>query len=126
MATPILKAEDIARRVDVDPRLREGSCEETVLPPLAAFVHPWREVFGFLLAPLDLDDVNAECHSEQEKRLSSLRKWKERHGTEATYAELINALLKNGSVDKAEALCRHIQTISNEQGKCCNLVPFSN
>lgn len=126
MTTPLHKAEDVAHRLDVDPRLLEGSCEEAVLPSLATFVHPWREVFGFLLAPLDLDDVNAECRTEQEKRLSSLRKWKERRGTKATYAELINALLNNGNVDKAEDLCRHIQTISKEQGKCCNLVSFSN
>lgn len=125
MAATLLKAEDIARQLDVDPHLLEGSCEEGVLPSLVTFVHPWREVFGFLLAPIDLDDVNAECRSEQEKRLSSLRKWKERRGTEATYAELTNALLNNGSVDKAEALCLHIQTISKEQGKCCNLVTFS-
>lgn len=114
------KAENVARRLDVDPRLLERPCDERVLPSLATFVHPWREVFSFLLAPLDLDDVNSECISEQQKRLSSLRKWKERRGTEATYAELINALLENGSVDKAENLCLHIQTISKEPGKCCD------
>ena len=116
MATPLLKAENIARRLDVDPRLLEKSCEETVLPSLATFVDPWREVFSFLLAPLDIDDIHSECVSGQERRLSSLRKWKERRGTEATYAQLINALLKNGNVDKAESLCLHIQTISKERG----------
>ena len=68
------------------------------------FVHPCREVFAYLLAPIDLDDMDSENagRSEQTKRKASLRKWKVKCGARATYSVLITSLLKNGDVQNAE------------------------
>ena len=83
---------------------------EALLPSLANFVHPWREVFAYLLAPIDLDDIDSENadRSEQTKRLASLRKWKVKCGAKATYVVLITSLLKNGDVQNAENICQQV------------------
>ena len=98
--------QEIAARVGLDAEELERPCEEGLFPSFANFVHPWRVVFADLLAPIDLDDVDLECHSEQEKRLGCLRKWKARCGAGATVGVVIESVLKSGSVDNAESMCR--------------------
>ena len=100
----------IALRLGLDEKELNKSCDEALLPSLANFVHPWREVFAYLLAPIDLDDIDSEnaSHSEQTKRLASLRKWKVKCGAKATYGVLITSLLKNGDVQNAENICQHL------------------
>ena len=100
----------IALRLGLDVKELDRSCDETLLPSLANFVHPWREVFAYLLAPIDLDDVDSEnaSRSEQMKRLASLRKWKVKCGAKATYGVLITTLLNNGDVRNAENVCQQL------------------
>ena len=97
---------DIAARVGLDAKELERPCEEGLFPSFANYVHPWRLVFFDLLAPIDLDDVDVECHSEQEKRLGCLCKWKARKGAGATVGSVVDSVLRNGSVDSAESMCR--------------------
>ena len=97
---------EIAARIGLDTKELERSCEEGLFPSFANFVHPWRLVFADLLAPINLDDVDLECHSEQEKRLGCLRKWKAKRGAGATVGVVIESVLKSGSVDNAESMCR--------------------
>ena len=103
-------SETIAIRLGLDVKELEKSCDEALLPSLANFVHPWREVFAYLLAPLDLDDIDSENagRSEQTKRLASLRKWKVKCGGKATYGVLITTLLNNGDVRNAENICQQL------------------
>ena len=101
--------QEIAARVGLDAKELEKPCEEGLFPFFANYVHPWCLVFSDLLAPIDLDDVNLECNSEQEKRLACLRKWKARRGVQATVGALIGSVLRNaGSVDNAESMCRRL------------------
>ena len=104
----------IALRLGLDVKELDKSCDEALLPSLANFVHPWREVFAYLLAPIDLDDIDSENagRSEQTKRIASLRKWKVKCGARATYGMLITSLLKNGDVQNAENICRELMTSS--------------
>ena len=106
--------EDIAARVGLDAKELDKPCEESLLPSLANFVHPWRLIFSYLLGQIDLDDVESENsgRSEQEKRLACLRKWKVRCGARATCGVIVNALLKNGNLEGAEGMCRHLQEIT--------------
>ena len=101
-----ISPQEIAARVGLDAKELERPCEEGLFPSFANFVHPWRLVFADQLAPVDLDDVDLECHSEQEKRLGCLRKWKARRGAGATVGVVIESVLKSGSVDNAESMCR--------------------
>ena len=106
--------EDIAARVGLDAKELDKPCEESLVPSLANFVHPWRLIFSYLLGQIDLDDVESENsgRSEQEKRLACLRKWKVRCGARATCGVIVNALLKNGNLEGAEGMCRHLQEIT--------------
>ena len=118
-------SQDVAARVGLDAKELDKPCEESLLPSLANFVHPWRLVFSYLLGQIDLDDVESENsgRSEQEKRLACLRKWKVRCGARATCGVIINALLRNGDVENAEALCRHLLqdvTQSKQEGRRAN------
>ena len=108
----------IALRLGLDVKEVHKSCDETLLPSLANFVHPWREVFAYLLAPIDLDDIDNENvgRSEQTKRLASLWKWKIKCGARATYGELITSLLKNGDVQNAENICQQLLEKRGENG----------
>ena len=98
--------QEIAARVGLHAKELERPCEEGLFPSFANFVHPWRLVFADQLAPVDLDDIDLEYHSEQEKRLGCLRKWKARRGARATVGVVIELVLKSGSVDNAESMCR--------------------
>ena len=106
----------IAFRLGLDVKELDKSCDEFLLPFLANFVHPWREVFAYLLAPIDLDDIDSENagRSEQTKRLAGLRKWKVKCGAKATYGVLIASLLKNGDVQNAENICLQIMNSGNK------------
>ena len=106
----------IALRLGLDVKALDKPCDEFLLPFLANFVHPWREVFAYLLAPIDLDDIDSENagRSEQTKRLASLRKWKVKCGAKAMYGVLIASLLKNGDVHNAENICLQIKTSGNK------------
>ena len=103
-----------AARVGLDTKELDKPCEKSLLPSLGNFVHPWRLIFSYQLAQIDLDDVESENsgRSEQEKRLACLRKWKVRCGARATRGVIVNALLKNGDVEGAESMCRHLQEIT--------------
>lgn len=85
-------------------------CEDIFLSFLANFVHPWREVFTFLLTPVELDDIDSENdgRSEHIKRITALHKWKDKNGHEATYKILVMALLNIGKVDQAETMCSQL------------------
>ena len=110
----------IALRLGLDVKELDKSCDEFLLPSLANFVHPWREVFAYLLMPIDLDDIDSENagRSEQTKRLASLHKWKVKCGARATYGELITSLLKNGDVQNAENVCRQIMISLQDSSEC--------
>ena len=83
-------------------------CEECLFPLLADFIDQWRLVFSSLLSGVELDDVDKENQSEQEKRVAALRKWKARRGSEATYDILLEAILISGRMDQAELLCQFL------------------
>lgn len=112
----IVSPQDIANKVGLGAKELSKPCEESLFPLLADFVHPWRLVFASLLNVIDLDDVESENtgHSEQEKRIAALHRWKTRNGNRATYELLLKAVLNSGKVDCAESMC---QMLLDEQGE---------
>ena len=117
---------DIATRVGLDANELDKPCEESLLSSLANFVHPWRLILSCHLDQIDLDDVESENRgrSEQEKRLACLRKWKVRCGARATCGVIVNALLKNGNLEGAEGMCRHLQeiTVTKQEGRSAKAI----
>ena len=84
----------------------------------------WREV-----APLcgiktnEIDDIELDYRTEQEKRVGFLKTWKKRSAYEATYFCLIQALLKISEADEAWKVCTHLKGklygLIYRQGKGC-------
>ena len=110
--------QDVAAMVGLPAEKLDKPCEESSLPSLAKFVHPWRHVFSYLLDTVDLEDVESENNGrpEQMKRLDCLRKWKAKCGAQATYGAVVKSVLESGRVDNAEVICRHLlQVLEVEQ-----------
>ena len=113
------RALSIAAKVGLGAKELSKPCDDRLFSLLANFVHPWRLIFSPLLSEVDLDDVAEEnqSRSEQKKRVAALRMWKKRKGHEATYDVLVKAVLDNGNVDQAEALCQLLALqLQSEQG----------
>ena len=56
-----------------------------------------------------VNDIDHLAIDEDEKRLKFLQTWKRAKGSDATYEELINALLKIGCLKDAESVCRILE-----------------
>ena len=63
------------------------------------------------------DIENKQGHSEQDKRERFFLKWQEVRGSEATYAALVNALLKAKYEKGANYLCKVLQVSATREGK---------
>ena len=105
-----ISPEQVAESLGLDAKRLEEQCDESFFPFLRNLVHPWRLVFSNLLAPVDIEDMDAEYSGrpEEEKRLGCLRKWKVRVGAQATFRVIVEAVLSSGSLANAEAICQHL------------------
>ena len=101
-----ISAEEVANEVGLAADELSKPCDSTVIPSLADCFSEWRVLFESLLSELDLDDVDKENATKEEKRIAALRKWKARNGSEATYKVLVGVLLKKGERYQAESLCK--------------------
>ena len=68
----------------------------------------WRSLPSHLKMPtITSDDVDRETsHNEEEKRLKFFKKWKQERGSDATYKELIHALITIKCRQDAEVVCK--------------------
>ena len=105
-----ISPDEVAAPLGVDSKELDKPCTETSFSSITDLVHPWRLVFADLLCQTDLDDVDRDSHSQPEKRLGCLRKWRSRCGDGATFRAIIAAVLSTGNVENAQALCRIIAT----------------
>ena len=103
-----VSAEDVANGVGLAAGELSKPCDSNIIPSLADCFREWEVIFGSLLSELDLDDINRENVTEEEKRIAALRKWRDRNGCEATYKVLVDALLNRGERYQADNVCRKI------------------
>lgn len=128
----VLSVLDIANRNGLNTEDVDRPFDESLIPSLANYVHPWSLVFTFLLSEVDLSDIETENigRSEHEKRIAALRKWKAANGHRATYRSLLQALLESGRTDHAESICDKLaaansiqlqqQRLEHGDGECRN------
>ena len=102
--------DEVAAPFGIDSKELDKPCTEAFFSSIADLVHPWRLVFADLLCQTDMDDVDRDSHSQPEKRLGCLRKWRSRCGDGATFRAIIAAVLSTGNLENAQALCRIIAT----------------
>ena len=106
--------QDIAARVGLKEETLNQPCEEDHYRSLAKLFQPWQVLYSDLLNTTELDDVRECCSSEEERSLLCMQKWKSKYGAEASYDVVLRSLLKNGAVENAEAICRHLLQISKQ------------
>ena len=79
-----------------------------------SFCEKWRSLPPYLemeiIVAKDIDRDHSGC-DECEKRCSFLKKWKKLKGREATYENLIRALLKLKCREEAEGVCRLLKKV---------------
>ena len=114
-----ISAEEVANEIGLAADELSKPCDSNIIPSLADCFSQWRVIFASVLSKIDLDDVDRENHTEKEKRIAVLGKWKDSNGTGATYKVLVSALLSNGEKDQAELLCRLLAyQLKQRQGGC--------
>ena len=99
---------DVAMDVGLRPEKLDEPFSEAMFVSLAGSLDPWRLIFCNLLTDVELNDVEEENHTGQERRVACLRKWKAKNGVRATYRVLIQAAVDNERVSQAEEMCRRL------------------
>ena len=123
MAHGAISAEEVANEVGLAADELSKPCDSNIIPSLADCFSQWRVIFASVLSKIDLGDVDRENHTEKEKRIAALGKWKNSNGIRATYKVLVSALLGNGEKDQAELLCRLLAyQLRQQQGGCHLLI----
>lgn len=114
-----ISSKDLAAKVGLRADALTKPCESCLFPSVANFINPWRVIFSSLLNEVDLSDIDTENHSEQEKRIAALRKWKARNGNGATYEVLVKTVLDSGEKGQAECMCQYLadQLSHSRQGE---------
>ena len=88
-------------------RLLQRKCSEDHMHNIAAFIS-WSEV-GYYLCNIegqDIEDIDKDCRSQQQKRWKLLNKWEEGNGDDATYDALITAMLRARKRSEATDVCK--------------------
>ncbi len=92
-------------------QLQEEDCNKPISDSHLAKIsqsicEKWRLLPSHLkMEPIVTKDIDRESKSEEEKRLEFLKRWKQERGLDATYKELINALLEIQCRRDAEKVC---------------------
>ena len=112
-----ISAEDLATELGLAADELSKPCDNKTISLLAGYFREWRVIFAPLLSVSDLSDVDRNNRTEPEKRIATLRIWKDRNGRKATYKALVDALLNNGEKGDAESLCTEFLKLSKKKGK---------
>lgn len=82
-------------------------CEEELFRrALIDYVHPWPQVFSYLLDEADISTIESDLTTDDKgKRMAAFLKWKEQKGLKATYKCLIQAVLNCDRKDEARKIC---------------------
>ena len=105
--------EELLKEVGVCPEKLDESISDDYILVIASVLSSWRKVAAHLgLSEVDLDSLEQEGKSEQEKKLEALLKWKGRYAFKATYKKLIESLLSLAMVDVTEKVCHLLKGMS--------------
>ena len=112
MATgPSLTVEDIAKAVGVSIAKLNQECSEEHVKEISCFLESRQTLAPHLnLKETDIEEIDNDKRTEQEKRLKTLQKWKEIFIFRATYKVLMEALLKIRRADHARKVCCLLQS----------------
>ena len=108
---------DLEQRFKIPSGTLENEVSDDDIREISAFLESWKLVAPHLgLSKGEIEAVENDAKSEEEKRLSLLQKWKQALVFKATYKELVNALLSVRRADLAVKVCRMVVTsVSSQQ-----------
>ena len=100
--------DELTSKIGVDPDALNAPCSHEHLNEISLFLTDWQTVAPHLgLEERDEVDIQREGMSEDERRLKkTLRRWKNRFTSSATYEKLVTVFLKLGLTEQAEKVCR--------------------
>ena len=102
--------EGLVKEFRISPKLLNQKCSEEHLKSVSLFLG-WRRVAPHLgLSKMDIEAIEVEKRTEDERRLEVLQKWKMKYGSKATYKSLIAVLLAVENAEDAEGVCALLQT----------------
>ena len=95
-------------------------CPEGHLAQISKSISDWRAVSPFLrLTEAEESEILESTHSVPARKMAMLRKWKQKHGTKATYENLCRAFDycdRADLVDKVKQLLAESNSSSDEEG----------
>ena len=95
----------LVKKFNISPALLDQPCSDADLFSISQFLD-WRRTAPHLgLSAIDIEDIDCK-RTEPEKRVETLRKWKQKYGFMAKYQTLIDVLLKTGNTSDAEKVCQ--------------------
>ena len=108
MATPAgVTLDDLLGEVGVTHAQLDKPCSLENLREIALFLESWRELAPHLgLSSAQVEAIERDGHSEQERRLKILELWIAKFAFKAKYRVLVEVLLKIGRANIAEKICR--------------------
>ena len=99
--------DELLEEVGLTSHQLDEKCTSQHLQDIALFLESWRTLAPRLgLSSGDVESIEAEAHSEQERKHKTLELWKTRSAFKAKYRVLVETLLKVGNADQAEKVCR--------------------
>ena len=112
--------EELVKELRISLHLLDQKCSNEHLKSISLFLD-WRSVAPHLgLSERDIEAIEFDKKTEDERRLAVLQKWKRKYGYKATLKRLVAALLAVGNADDAEQVCRLLPT-SAGMGKCVSV-----
>ena len=104
---------------NIPPSLLDNPIEDIDLEMLAKDMTEWQELAPYLdLTPAEVREIAEDyaCYFRRQK-YEALKKWKEKHGKEATYRGLISILCEQGKAGLADKFKNTLMTSNRKQAQ---------
>lgn len=97
--------EDLLARFKISERQLKDKLSDEHLPAIARIID--HEIVGpqLGLTQQEMEAIQADGQREEVRRLNTLRKWRQKYSINATYEELLKALLSCKMAELAEKVC---------------------
>ena len=107
MAEARKKMLDLAQKYQLTPEMLQQQITDEHILDIQDFIS-WRDVGPYLseIDRMDLNDIQREGDDERDRRRRLLNKWQDRNGDDATYNNMIFAMLRAGKKDNATMVSR--------------------
>lgn len=113
MADKGITLEDLTERFKIPSGVIENEVSDDDIREISTFLESWKLVAPHLgLSKGEIEAIDKDGKSEEEKRVLMLQKWKQALVFKATYKELVNALLSVRRADLAVKVCKMIISTS--------------